>query len=407
MVTPINQDQINKEEMDYAEEFKIYEAERHQRASWLKLLKLVKSIFSDFKDSFTPYSSWRPVLKDLMQPFEGVWNIYVGALLLMLVFFSSLILYLADTRFRDFSYLEVVGYCIILHTLEILRGCVQLLTVPLTYLLKMPLRGIISLVSNGNDASQIKKDRTITEGLKSKVIEPEATLHLETYEEEKVAVPRDSISHILSFLDAKEQVKTGLVSTDFYMAQRNNLEQGEKGPDYWVVGEFLVHMPSHEKRLWHRDHVKYEEILTHSIFRKNVVRIFKTEEDARFYAISLTQCTDYDWSMPPIYKVKYLRDDITEGAKSRVVDITVHPGTTSSIHDVFHAIQHGLFVPESNEIFASPDELMERTKSLEFYVRSRNDIKIIEGKPAALFSSHNYQLDKDTNEYQLVITPTN
>ncbi len=47
------------------------------------------------------------------------------------------------------------------------------------------------------------------------------------------------------------------------------------------------------------------------------------------------------------------------------------------------------------------DDQTVRTKQLEYYVRSRHDIKVMEGKPLPLNCTFAYNLDTDSNKYVL------
>lgn len=114
-------------------------------------LQPFKKIGKDFLDTWKPYYSTGKVERDLLQPFRGI-KIFikgiasflggVGCLILLAVIlltpFSKFLPYVAEHFLYPLSWmLEGVA--------NILRGASQMVTSPLVYVIKMPLRGLLTL----------------------------------------------------------------------------------------------------------------------------------------------------------------------------------------------------------------------------------------------------------------------
>lgn len=111
-------------------------------------------MWKDLKATTKPYRSNKPVLNDGLQPLYGLANLLKGCIYLALIlplFLFNLFRY--ATRVNSFR--KWVDLALIYNgtrifswfidgVLSILRGVIQLATTPLTWFIKMPLRGIIT-----------------------------------------------------------------------------------------------------------------------------------------------------------------------------------------------------------------------------------------------------------------------
>jgi hypothetical protein len=120
----------------------------------------------DVVDTFKPYKGFYQSTRDFLQPLDGVWNILRGAVLVVLslggmmsalypfllaLIISPLILCFMPSRYVGDAlgfYLSMAGiYFSSMNegTAAFLRGLGQVATTPLTWFIKMPLRGLITL----------------------------------------------------------------------------------------------------------------------------------------------------------------------------------------------------------------------------------------------------------------------
>jgi hypothetical protein len=104
----------------------------------------------DFVETFEPYHSRGKVARDFLQPVQGLRNILKGLFsLLAATVMMGLFLVFALFLFWDPSYIYHGIYYISWMLEEInnvVRGVTQILTTPLTYLFKMPIRGILTAI---------------------------------------------------------------------------------------------------------------------------------------------------------------------------------------------------------------------------------------------------------------------
>ena len=127
------------------------------------------SIGKDFIDTFKPYKSGRYALRDFLQPFRGIGNILKGAFSIV----GGVVEFLVETvrcifgsgSWRAFKYKMKVNCSrsfswITSGVSNIFRGTTQIVATPLTWFIKMPLRGIITEVKGKpkiEDNSKIKE----------------------------------------------------------------------------------------------------------------------------------------------------------------------------------------------------------------------------------------------------------
>lgn len=124
-------------------------------ANFLKGFQPLADLFKGFIDTFRPYKSTHHFLSDLAQPLRGIGNILKGLLTLagmsLLIPANILALLIGTLVTRDLKYLVEIAEnllgsltTIIDSVLTVGRGLIQILTTPLTWFLKIPLRGIIA-----------------------------------------------------------------------------------------------------------------------------------------------------------------------------------------------------------------------------------------------------------------------
>lgn len=115
----------------------------------------------DLKDTIKPYASWWYVKRDALQPLYGLGNLLKGAFYLIAIiplFLFNLFRYAANVKSFD----EWVGLAFIFNgiravswfidgLLSIVRGVTQIITTPLTWFIKMPMRGIITAFTDPKD----------------------------------------------------------------------------------------------------------------------------------------------------------------------------------------------------------------------------------------------------------------
>ncbi|MBA2653938.1 MAG: hypothetical protein H0U71_02585 [Gammaproteobacteria bacterium] len=136
----------------------------------------------DFVDTFKPYKSRFYIARDFLQPFRGIGNILKGVFNILV----SPVLFLANT-FR-YAYRAIAerslnlfannmamnfartGGGILDGITSLIRGVGQLVTTPLTWLIRMPLRGIIT---------GVKGMPTVVDSLKKKAEKTEVLLKKE------------------------------------------------------------------------------------------------------------------------------------------------------------------------------------------------------------------------------------
>ena len=115
----------------------------------------VADMAKDFLDSFKPYKSTFQTKRDLKQPFWGVINALAGfaSLFLIPLFYVlgiSQVIFAKDLkhkRLSTFAKFSVLSVSWMLEgVLNMVRGLSQILTTPLTWAIKMPLRGILTKV---------------------------------------------------------------------------------------------------------------------------------------------------------------------------------------------------------------------------------------------------------------------
>ncbi|WP_147281903.1 hypothetical protein [Legionella feeleii] len=123
------------------------------------------AIGKDFIDTFKPYKSNYYVQKDLIQPIRGLGNIIKGLFNIVaspLIFVANTVRYamiaLEQRHFGLFAENMTLGSVKAAGGLldgisSILRGSTQLVSTPLTWCLRMPLRGLITAI-RGNPTVQ-------------------------------------------------------------------------------------------------------------------------------------------------------------------------------------------------------------------------------------------------------------
>jgi hypothetical protein len=116
----------------------------------------------DLVDTFKPYRSNWYAKRDAKQPLYGTYNffkgiVYIFASLLLLIIFPIYCLS-EKTRPKGYGYFSTLGgsYVFALSwfidgILSIVRGATKIATTPLTWFIKMPLRGIMSVFTDEKD----------------------------------------------------------------------------------------------------------------------------------------------------------------------------------------------------------------------------------------------------------------
>lgn len=135
----------------------------HWADQFIGALQPLASMANDFQNTFTPYKSSREFLMDVAQPLRGFGNILRGLVQLVATplfflgntlryalishsfssFFSNMILNLG----RSTSWF-IDGFS------SIVRGATQVVATPLTWILRIPFRGIITAISGTPDISE-------------------------------------------------------------------------------------------------------------------------------------------------------------------------------------------------------------------------------------------------------------
>lgn len=112
----------------------------------------LRKMYKDFSDTFEPYHSTGKLIRDLLQPFRGFFNIFkgiitlVGSVILLAAYcVASLFVLCMPNVYASFFPIIVYPLSWILEgTFNILRGVTQILSAPLVYFCKTPLRGILT-----------------------------------------------------------------------------------------------------------------------------------------------------------------------------------------------------------------------------------------------------------------------
>jgi uncharacterized membrane protein len=124
------------------------------------------SMGKDFVDTFKPYKSAYYVQKDLLQPLRGLGNIVRGVFNIIatpLIFLVNTVRYAAIAiQQRSFSLFTEnmalgsikAGGGLLDGVSSIIRGATQLISTPLTWLIRMPLRGAITAIKGKPTVSQ-------------------------------------------------------------------------------------------------------------------------------------------------------------------------------------------------------------------------------------------------------------
>jgi hypothetical protein len=118
-------------------------------------LQPLADILKDVVDTFKPYKSSYHVKRDLLQPIRALGNIVKGIILITaapLFFIGDMVRYMfISGSLRNFGINMIINSSrtaswLLEGVFSILRGAGQLATTPLTWALRMPLRGIISAI---------------------------------------------------------------------------------------------------------------------------------------------------------------------------------------------------------------------------------------------------------------------
>jgi hypothetical protein len=118
---------------------------------------------TDFQDTFRPYQTKKDIVMDLIQPICGVGNILKGITSIILIpflFIGNTIRYAFISKslseFGHNMFLNLIRSTswVIDGLLSILRGALQIASSPLTWLIRMPLRGIITATNGWMDLSE-------------------------------------------------------------------------------------------------------------------------------------------------------------------------------------------------------------------------------------------------------------
>lgn len=126
-------------------------------------LQPIASMANDIQYTFKPYRSLREVGMDIAQPVRGFGNILRGlanVVLAPLIFLGNTVKYMFGSgSFSNFSYNMGLnlGYStswVIEGLSSLVRGFTQVLTTPLTWAFRIPLRGIITAIKGTPDISE-------------------------------------------------------------------------------------------------------------------------------------------------------------------------------------------------------------------------------------------------------------
>ena len=137
----------------------------------------IASMVTDFQDTFRPYQTKKDIVMDLIQPVCGVGNILKGITSIILIpflFIGNTIRYAFISKslseFGKFMLINLTRSTswVIDGLLSILRGALQIASSPLTWLIRMPLRGIITATNGWMDLSETEVvDRLVNQCIRT------------------------------------------------------------------------------------------------------------------------------------------------------------------------------------------------------------------------------------------------
>tara|TARA_R110002126_G_scaffold273866_1_gene418653 strand:- start:195669 stop:196586 length:918 start_codon:yes stop_codon:yes gene_type:complete len=137
-------------------------------------LEPVLGMIKDFVDTFKPYKSWHYVGRDIIQPLKGIGNIAKGLANIIgsiLLFFSNTIRYaLISGNYYHFKKNMFLNFNRTTSWLldgisSLVRGITQVIATPLTWLIKIPLRGLITAIEGVRTLEEDPSiQRLVTEG---------------------------------------------------------------------------------------------------------------------------------------------------------------------------------------------------------------------------------------------------
>lgn len=127
---------------------------------FLGALQPLASIANDFQYTFSPYKSRWEFLKDLVQPLRGLCHILqglanlAGAILFFLVETGKDIFTSNSLIYDSLINLLVAASWFIDGLSSLVRGFTQIVVTPLTWILRIPLRGLITRIKGTPDVSE-------------------------------------------------------------------------------------------------------------------------------------------------------------------------------------------------------------------------------------------------------------
>lgn len=196
----------------------------HPREPWLDqmlgALQPLVAMIQDTQYTFKPYKSKRDALNDALQPLRGLRNIVRGSINFVAVpilWPVNLLRYAIMARsFNEFG-IRVLHYSLLCvswlidGTTSIVRGITQLLTTPLTWFIKLPLRAAITFFTGTPDICQNEEIQRLVQ-LGVTVVQPQEK------EEEDVttAETMDAIRHRLheEYCKAKHRGQPSIITPE-------------------------------------------------------------------------------------------------------------------------------------------------------------------------------------------------
>ncbi len=267
-----------------------------------RAIKPLAMVWHDIKAMGKPYKTIEEVIQDIAQPLYGLGNIVKGLSILAFNPLLGVIQSLLDQKLAILSYKERLLFNIARGTTNLLQGVIQLLTTPLTWVLKLPIR---ALIIPPITLYTLKKARELNEQLLPKNIQVQSTIKTQNGE-----LDTDSFIQIMQFLNTKERARISATNRQFYKAVTLTEERefGEKF--YYMTGNACVRVSSNKRYYAHRKIIPAHEIMASYNTFSDKTFIFKTEEDARNYALFSYYSLNIgiDKYIPPIFKIQ-IRED--------------------------------------------------------------------------------------------------
>lgn len=182
---------------------------KNERAS-ISPIQPFKDMWKDVRNTIEPYKSSLHIVRDALQLFRGLWNVLSGSLLAAvgaIAFVGGVVLSVLVLPFlacfakkgsvaKYLSMVAVVGELFLAGIARTIRGALQIVTVPLTLLLRMPLRvGITKLLWRGYPELQ---ENLGMQRLAKEIQEELSHLDLQNIEPDCVKNVGSQVAHLLT-----------------------------------------------------------------------------------------------------------------------------------------------------------------------------------------------------------------